>query len=167
MTDTLGHIWLTSQATHGADGTVACIVMSIDYRQLVASNVRKLKLANPHLSSNQKIAEAAKRLTHGTVKVGARTIGHVTNGEGPSPSLDTLAAIAAAFRIDVPTLLSPDLDPTEHAHEDVRRVEELAEALRTLTPELRALLDSILRPDPVKDDDHRLAPFNAAGKKAR
>lgn len=141
--------------------------MVIDYRQLVARNLRALKAAHPRLSSNQRIADEAKRLSHGSVAVGARTIGHVTNGDGPSPSLDTLAAIALAFRIDVPTLLSPDLDPALHTQEDVRMVEELAEQLRTLTAAQRALLDKINSSTPVPDDDVRLIPFNAAGKKPR
>jgi transcriptional regulator with XRE-family HTH domain len=91
----------------------------------------------------------------------------VTNGDGPSPSLDTLAAIALAFRIDVPTLLSPDLDPALHTVEDQRVVEELAEQLRTLTPAQRALLAKINSSTPVRDDDERLIPFSAAGKKNR
>ena len=141
--------------------------MKIDYRQLVASNVRALKRANPHLASNQKIADEAARLSQGAVSLGARTIGHVTNGEGPSPSIDTLAAIALAFRIDLPTLLSADLDPVIHSTEDQRRVEQLAEMLRDLTPAQRALLDKINTKQPVQDDDVRLIPFNAAGKRPR
>jgi transcriptional regulator with XRE-family HTH domain len=141
--------------------------MAIDYRQLVAKNVRALKDANPRLSSNQKIADEAKRLSRGAVAIGARTIGHVTNGDGPSPSLETLAAIAMAFRIDLSTLLSPELDPRLHTQEDVRVVEDLAEQLRTLTPAQRALLQKINSATPVQDDDARLIPFSAAGKKDR
>jgi len=78
-------------------------------RKILAGNVAALMNVRPDLSSHAKLA---KQCSTATRKIGARTIGHVLNAkDGPQPQLDTIVAIADAFRVPAWLLLTPDFDP--------------------------------------------------------
>lgn len=73
--------------------------------------------ANPALSSHAKLAQ---RCSTPTRKIGARTIGHLLNADdGPQPQLDTIVAVAEAFKLPPWMLLHPEFDAS------TRRIDEL------------------------------------------
>lgn len=88
----------------------------LDYRRVLAENVKALMAANSwrrhdipafYLSGSKR----GKR-------VSSRTIGYIRDGTGPSPSLDVVAAIAAASKPPLMPwqLLVPGFDPRNPPH---------------------------------------------------
>jgi len=83
--------------------------MAANYRKILANNVAALMARTPALNSQRKIAKACFAPRR---QIGARTIGHLLNTEpdAPQPQLDTIVAVAEAFRVPPWALLSPDFD---------------------------------------------------------
>jgi hypothetical protein len=78
------------------------------YRRLLATNVAELMRLNPELDSWAKLA---KKCSTPTRKLGASTIGHLLNADdGPQPQLDTVVAVAEAFKVAPWMLLHPEFD---------------------------------------------------------
>jgi len=116
----------------------------MNYRKILADNVRALKARSLELHSNAKIA---KRCRAGNRKIGASTIAHLLNEQGGVyPKLDTIIAVAEAFKIVPPwLLLTPDFDPDKKTGGDLpdSEVFELALKIHTMTAPEKALLMKI------------------------
>jgi hypothetical protein len=81
-----------------------------NWRKILAEKVREMMRANPSLGSHAKLAVAASR--HSTRKIGASTIRHLLNhDDGPQPQLDTIVAVADAFKVQPWELLVPNDAP--------------------------------------------------------
>lgn len=81
----------------------------MNYRKILADNVLALMRQNPELNSHAKLA---KHCSTPTRKIGARTIGHLLDWDGGiNPKLDTIIAVAEAFKVPPWMLLTPDFDP--------------------------------------------------------
>lgn len=122
-----------------------------NYRRVVAENVAALKLATPSLKSDAKLAAMCSTATR---KIGSRTISHLTNPEGPQPQLDTMVAVAEAFRLPPWLLLMPDFDAKLKGVPDMPAPEiiELARRIAALDPARRELLMQIFG-DAVTDEE--------------
>jgi hypothetical protein len=84
-----------------------------NWRKVLAENVSALMEEHPELRSHAKLAS---RCSTATRRIGARTIGHLLNAEdGPQPQLDTIVAVAEAFKKEPWRLLMPNLGAT-NAH---------------------------------------------------
>ena len=104
----------------------------MNYRKILADNVRALKARYPELRSNAKIA---RRCKSGNRKIGASTIAHLIDDEaGVWPKLDTIIAVAEAFKVTPPwLLLTPNFDPDKKTSGDMPSPEIIQLALRILT----------------------------------
>jgi transcriptional regulator with XRE-family HTH domain len=111
-------------------------------RQIVARNVRALMDASPLLGSHAKLAA---RCSTATRRVGSRTIGHLLDPNSTvQPQLDTIEAIADAFRVPPWSLLRVDFDPeTKQPLVDVLDRDQV-EVARRLANVPRAHLDMLL-----------------------
>lgn len=82
--------------------------VATQYRRILARSVAALMRATPELSSHAKLA---KKCSTPTRTIGARTIGHLLNADdGPQPQLDTIVAVAEAFKVAPWMLLHPAFD---------------------------------------------------------
>jgi hypothetical protein len=80
-----------------------------DYKKILAKNVLSLMGRSATLNSHRKLAS---HCSIGNRKVAPRTIGHLLDpDETRQPQLDTIVAIARAFKVPPWALLSPDFDP--------------------------------------------------------
>lgn len=81
----------------------------MNYRQILAANVVALMERNELMSSHAKLARYCSTSTR---KIGARTIGYLVNAESKvNPKIDTIIAVAEAFKVAPWLLLTPDFDP--------------------------------------------------------
>jgi len=122
-----------------------------NYRKVLARNVAGLMEATPALGSRAKLA---KRCSTATRKLGASTIGHLLNEEnGPQPQLDTIVAVAEAFKIAPWFLLMPDFDPKNKNLREAPSpaVIELAQRIAGLPQERLELLLDIFGGEGVDD----------------
>lgn len=119
--------------------------VSLNYRKILAGNIAALQNVRPDLKSHAKLA---KQCSTATRKIGARTIGHVLNAkDGPQPQLDTIVAIADAFRVPAWLLLTPDFDPKGKTGGALPPADalELAYLLTEMPAERRELLLGLFR----------------------
>lgn len=123
--------------------------MRINYRRVLAQSVKALMNATPALSSHAKLA---KKCSTPTRKIGARTIGHLLDEDGPQPQLDTLVAVAEAFKVELWLLFLPEFDAKNP--DSTREMFELARRIAGLPRERQALLMEIFGED-VTDPDPR------------
>lgn len=146
------HLWCRA--------TVSIFLMN--YRKLLAENVQSLMDRTPQLKSRAKLA---RKCTTPTRKIGASTIGHLLDPDGPNPQLDTIVAIAEAFKLEPWVLLTQDFDPetmtggTLPPKEDL----ELARRISALDPKKRELLLDIFS-DPVSDEEMESAGWRAGAR---
>jgi transcriptional regulator with XRE-family HTH domain len=123
----------------------------MNLRQIVARNVKALMDANPLLGSHAKLAA---RCSTPTRRIGARTIGHLLNPQSTvQPQLDTVNAIAEAFRVPAWMLLRADFDEIlKRPLADVLTAEQIEVARRLSEvdrPHLDMLLALVSRPAPT------------------
>jgi hypothetical protein len=124
-------------------------VQRANWRKILAEKVREMMRANPNLGSHAKLAVAASR--HSTRKIGASTIRHLLNhDDGPQPQLDTIVAVADAFKVQPWQLLVPNDAPTGAAEPEARylakdeaAIAELHQRAVDLASGLRALHDGL------------------------
>lgn len=140
--------------------------MAFNYRKILAKNVEALKSRTPALNSNSKIAKACSAPNR---KIGARTIGHLLNAnpEAPQPQLDTIVAVAEAFKVAPSSLLDPYFDADRAAEPIPMAVMDLAlniYALQKEKPEAFANLG--LAVEGVSDEEVEAAGIRAPGKPA-
>jgi len=139
--------------------------MSLNYRKILAHNVKALMDATPDLKSHAKLAKSCSTPTR---KIGARTIGHLLNYEdGVQPQLDTIVAVAEAFKLPPWLLLTPDFDVPSRGGLDLPAPEviELARRITSLTSDQRDGLVQLFG-EAVTDDDLHQNGFVPTGKQA-
>lgn len=113
---------------------------------------------NPDLDNPRKLAP---RCTTATRKIGARTIAHLVDEKSiVQPQLDTIVAIAQAFRVQPWMLLTPDFDPATKRGGEMPPPEILALAYRIM--ENRGALLDIFGKDTVPDDALEVTGWNAS-----
>jgi len=125
--------------------------VTVNYRKVLSDNVSALMKKTPELSSHAKLA---KRCSTPTRTIGARTIGHLLNWqEGPQPQLDTIIAVAQAFKVECWMLLYPsfDAETLSVAGRIGENVVELAARITGLPEERQQLLMEIFAKDGVPD----------------
>lgn len=141
--------------------------MKPNYRKILAENIVALQAANPELGSHAKLA---KQCSTATRKIGARTIGHLLNWkDGPQPQLDTIVAVAEAFKLPPWLLLTEDFDAiTEKGGLPPEpEVLELARRIASLQSDRRELLLEIFEPPGVPDKATVRATMQHAEDSAR
>ena len=113
--------------------------MKIDFRELVARNAQALMESSESLNSHAKIQKRCRELGF---LVGSRTIGRLMQANGPSPTLETLVAFAAVFKIPPNYLISLDFLPHAKRLQDAPGPEviELAKRLNQMPKEILRLL---------------------------
>lgn len=118
------------------------------YRETLAKNVQGLMDHSPVLRTHKALA---KKCSTPNRKIGARTIGHVVDGDGPQTRLDTIVAIAEAFGVTPMALLSPYFDPATKTEPNIPPpdVLDLAKAITELPTERQQLLFDIFKRDPI------------------
>jgi len=116
----------------------------LNYRKILARNVAGLMKTTPALSSGGKLA---RKCSTDARKIGASTIRHMLNEDGPQARLDTIVAVADAFKIAPWMLLMPDFDPKSRNLREPPSPEviELAQRIAGLTPARLELLLDIFR----------------------
>jgi hypothetical protein len=104
---------------------------------------------NPELGTPRKLAE---RCSTAVRKIGHNTIERMMSPDKSSvqPRLDTIVAVAKAFRIQPEQLISPALDP-DNPHDSYPPAEVIALA-RRLWEKRDSLLD-LLGPDAISDQE--------------
>lgn len=81
----------------------------MDTRSVLARNVKALMQRRDELKTPRKLAP---RCSTATRNIGARTIAHLVDLKSSvQPQLDTIVAIAEAFKVPPWMLLTPDFDP--------------------------------------------------------
>lgn len=149
--------------------------MKPNYRKILAQNVAALMKSTPALSSHAKLAAHCSTPVR---KIGARTIGHLLNFDnGPQPQLDTIIAVADAFRIEPWLLLRPDFDAASKTvralvlpamTEVTRRIIDLSEERRDLLFEIFAReLDDDDEDKRFVEETHRSAMHAPRGAQYR
>lgn len=125
------------------------IVPCMDARQILARNIRGLMAKNPELDSARKIAA---RCSSPERKIGHNTIERMISPDKSEvqPRLDTIVAVARAFKLAPDQLLSAALDP-EHPQESVPPASIIQMARRLWSQ--RHLLFDILGPDAISDEE--------------
>lgn len=117
--------------------------VAANYRKILATNVANLMRLTPELKSHAKLAAKCRTLS-GRRKIGPRTIGHLLDAEnGPQPQLDTILAVAEAFKVPPYMLLRPDFDAETRTTNTARftgEVLEIAQSIADMSEEKRALL---------------------------
>jgi hypothetical protein len=111
----------------------------MNFKHILAKNIRGLMALNPSLNSHAKLAAKCREL-YDLRKIGATTIGHLLdNKDTRQPQLDTIVAIARAFKVTPWMLLSPDFDPAHRTIADLPPADVLELARRLM--ENRSALD--------------------------
>lgn len=97
-----------------------------------------------NLNSHEKLAKAC---TTATRRIGSSTIGHLLNATGPQPRLDTIVAVAEAFKLSPWQLLHPDFDPVRKTASGVSSPEliSIARRIEIMQEPQRELLLSIFQ----------------------
>lgn len=117
------------------------------YRRLLARNVADLMRVTPELGSHAKLA---MRCSTPTRKIGASTIRHLLNADdGPQPQLDTIVAVAEAFKVPTWMLLHPEFDAGKRSvgGEMDSEVVDLARKIAVLSQDTqRTLMEVFNRP---------------------
>jgi transcriptional regulator with XRE-family HTH domain len=101
----------------------------VNARAILSANIRKLMDLTPALDTQVKIAGATRG------RVSQKTVSNVLNGAGPQPTLETLDALATAFRVPAWTLLHPSLGlPVSNASEEAfhKKLEDALTAIKAL-----------------------------------
>ncbi len=113
--------------------------MKIDFRELVARNAQALMESSESLNSHAKIHKRCRELGF---LVGSSTIGRLMKASGPSPTLETLVAFAAVFKIPPSYLISLDFLPYAKRMHDAPGPEviELAKRLNQMPKEILRLV---------------------------
>ncbi len=127
------------------------------YRKILADNVAELMRATPELNSHAKVAAKATMWAIKSRKIGARTIGHLLDYErGPQPQLDTIVAVAKAFKVEPWMLLRDDFDAaTGTVREADPEVLDLAGKIAHLEDDKRKLLMEIFASEGAPDPSQR------------
>lgn len=139
----------------------------VNYRKILARNVAGLMEATPALGSRGKLA---RKCSTATRKIGASTIGHILEEDGPQTRLDTIVAVADAFKVAPWMLLMPHFDPRSRDVRDAPSPEviELAQRIAGLTPAKLELLLEIFGGEGAEDQlAISPAPMTAQQPRAR
>lgn len=123
-----------------------------NYRKILADNVAALMRENPDLGSHAKLAAAMRKI--GPREFGPRTIGHLLNAQqGPQPQLDTIVAVAKAFKVEPWMLLREDFDASSKRAGELipPEVVRIARTIVDLEPERRKLLMEIFAAEGAPD----------------
>ncbi len=134
------------------------MLISMKLKSILARNITALMERHPDLESHAKIAKRCRELG---VKLSARAIGYALDKEDPKqPKLDTVQAIADAFKVQAWLLMAPDFDTdTKRARElPAPEIIKLAYRIAGLNQEKRELLMAIFD-DPVPDHEIEAAGF--------
>ena len=125
------------------------IVPQMDARQILARNIRGLMAHHPELDSARKLA---LRCSTSTRKIGHNTIERMISPDKSDvqPRLDTIVAVAQAFRLTADQLLSAALDP-ENPQDSVPPASIIDLARRLWSN--REVLLGVLGPDAVSDQE--------------
>jgi hypothetical protein len=130
----------------------------MNYRQILARNVAALMKRNELMDSHAKLARYCSTPTR---KIGARTIGHLVSADSQvNPKIDTIVAVAEAFKIAPWLLLTPDFDPARKGRGDLPPPEiiELAKRILTISAPERELLMTIFSKSEARDLVNARAP---------
>ena len=141
-------------------------MMALNYRKILASNVRAMMESSDRYNSAAKLAKACHAPKR---RIGASTILHLLNPEGPQPQLDTIIAIAEAFRLETWLLLTTDFDARERTggRQPSPEVIELARKLEDTQPRLRALALELVHLEAHHTVHEPAAAYSAPGKPKR
>lgn len=118
----------------------------MDIRKILARNVSALMRRSTDLKTPRKLAPHCSTATR---KIGARTIAHLLKAEGSYPQIDTIAAIADAFKVPTWMLLYPNFDPDNNPPEGRLPPEVIALAQRIM--ENREVITDVFGADPISD----------------
>lgn len=111
----------------------------LDYRRILRTNLKAvLARAGDTTTSAARKALYLDGTKRGQ-RVSARSLRYFLDENGPSPGVDALAAIAAAYDLMLWQLLVPDLDPENPPHLALSATE------RELYKHLAALREALLR----------------------
>jgi predicted RecB family nuclease len=121
----------------------------MDARQILARNIRGLMANHPELDNARKLAA---RCSSPTRKIGHNTIERMISPDKSEvqPRLDTIVAVAHAFRLTADQLLSAALDP-EKPNDSVPPASIIDLARRLWSN--REVLLGVLGPDAVSDQE--------------
>lgn len=121
--------------------------IQMNYKEILAKNVTALMDRDEVLNSHAKIAKRCKRTSR---EISARAIGYMLDtADDRQPKLDTIVAVAEAFKVAPWLLLTPDFDPDKKTGGDLPPPEVIRLALRihTMPEPERILLMKIFSKD--------------------
>jgi transcriptional regulator with XRE-family HTH domain len=132
---------------------------AMNYREILARNVKALKDRDPALNSNAKIA---KHCSTPTRRVSKGAIGYLLNPKsGVNPKVDTIIAVAQVFKVPPWLLLSPNFDSSVKAEAELPdpAIIELARKIADLPQQKRELLMDIFA-EAVPDHEIEAAGYS-------
>lgn len=132
----------------------------MNLKEILAKNVNALMARNEALNSNAKLAKHCKRLIK---NVSPRAIGYLRDTrDSRQPKLDTIEAVAHAFKISPWMLLTPDFDAHTKTGGKLPPPEIIALAERIHAN--RDTMMEVFRTDAVTDEEMEANGWKAGAK---